>query len=1734
MKILKKIIFYIILIMTFALSFSAEDAKIYVDRKTEPAKLKIGVTKLKTKELNLDFNAEEKTIFGYLPDSVTDNHLIFVSETLDEMPSLSTTNGRRSINNIKKYLTKNIKVAPKFTYQVLVGDKENGVEEGKRYLLMNCKTVLSGVYVYVVEKDTYHVKEVYKGKFNVPTTLEERTTYGTIHFNANHPLDGNGTLIYESGIIKYQGTNISTGENATVKLEGTGIFPKRLAISTEKADEYYDRIGGFRASPTVWILIDDKVIETYELNPYSGMFSMNSIDIMDINGNKAGTIKIIPEENKEFLKIEFSDWNKFAEVERKIGIKYGRKNSLYEKVHVKENFTLKIDKKPSMAFLGTTGEVSFTEKHTLNKSKNQILTYAKTEGKNDKVKLDDEIKDFIYFKGQFPKKIQGNDQGVNWYQEQKVIIESKSTKVEVPFNKETGEFSTNFSLKGVIVTDVAHIVTNDIKIFADETSEYLKIQFLNWNKYLSISEEIKIKYVGKEKKDGTYVDHILKEDVLNININANKLEELKGNTGSLAIYDGNETLNLILTSNASGLNVVSSKSGFNKNSQTYFEGKFPAKVTFADNQDGSWGRKQKVVLYDMVGRKKISEESTDYTGKFNMDGEDHLGVIDRWPQWINFNVFSGGRSNVGRMRLYADNYDLIKIEFGRFWGEYKPKEDLDVGAGNVNITFLLEYQIDIGNQEEIWVTKSKNYFTLMIGKEYAPETPGKIKPKNPLVFYDYYSMNPFNHNKRAHLSANKVETIDRDGKVFLKNTNYNGEQWISKDGTTENLVNYDWKKLGKHRIEFSSTRNGDYGQVIKNTDINGKTQSSTFIDLDGGNQVVFSYDGGNEFLNFGVSKYNFKGGNGEVTIKQYSSTTSSGIGTPVEVKNYIIELPKFDGRPYVSNQYDIKPFYDNVKYYKFNQDIGTGKVIIPYGTVGFKDLDTRITEQSGGEGIELRVIKDVYLESMFYNDSNREPYRIEGELYFRREGSKIFDDTLSNGTKVSRFKGENEKSTSAMVYLVLDSQESLIPGGEYKIVKRNKNTTKLISEDTPIEVGVVVDGDDTTYFSGVGDLYISLEDKRFVDTKLIFDNEKINIQTGNIVGVPLEDDSVWIKLNKSQYPTGIVGKDYIGQKWGSVKGEVVDVPLKYQNGESIATKIEVLDSNYKLLQQDYNNKDGGIIELGQNKIYLKYNSGNNYISFKLLPTKNDETIPSYIQQLKEEIFYIRYYDGNRVSGEKIEPNAFLFTQRIKVVFDKPRALTGDTRIEILNPAMAFESKNLTKGLLYINDDEYKGGKVDYFNDNSKLPDAEIWWEIFGEANYKNFHFDLYPKFDVTQGNTNITPDKDGIYILDNKKVGIYLDSKDISQNKRLAIGVNKIDGYKGEKIDSEFYLEWTADGDPTGIILGKGRRDKINLSIEALDTTYYGLITKDSVKMETDYSKINYVGMGKHQLKPLLSGEEYVDIDLETYFREYTRNRGILNLINGVGSSNLRLKVENNVKVIPKQDEVIPVPLVSKNNENNIVGEIKFFDSTGKEVSIIEIKNETDISKIEMYKIKLRLSAKEYNKLEGNKQYEIYGVNGKDIFTIDFENKNLLSETVNKKIRLDKPLNFITSEDYFWIEEAILDFGEISLGNSTKEITKSTNVIVHSKYDYNLFVEPTIQITKINSEGNYDENHKLIVSNIAIEDTLSKDINYKLQELEEKNSIKTHLLTGTLKVPAIDVELGEYRGYIIINVTLEN
>ena len=228
MKNLKNLFLCVILIFMSSLTFSSnENSKIYLnERRREPAKMTIGVTKLKTKELPMNFDVKNKIIYTELPQELNENDLIYVSETLDEIPSTSTTNGRKSINNIKKYLTKEVKSSSNFNYQIIKGNKETGIEEGKRYLIIKCKNALKSVYIYVVENGSYKVKNIYRGSFKT-----QISTFTIDAGQGNVTFDGNKILYTKEILGTYNMTN--TGVIFTRTLDGKKVEnPDFIKVST--------------------------------------------------------------------------------------------------------------------------------------------------------------------------------------------------------------------------------------------------------------------------------------------------------------------------------------------------------------------------------------------------------------------------------------------------------------------------------------------------------------------------------------------------------------------------------------------------------------------------------------------------------------------------------------------------------------------------------------------------------------------------------------------------------------------------------------------------------------------------------------------------------------------------------------------------------------------------------------------------------------------------------------------------------------------------------------------------------------------------------------------------------------------------------------------------------------------------------------------------------------------------------------------------------------------------------------------------------------------------------------------------------------------------------------------------------------------------------------------------------------------------------------------------------------
>lgn len=295
MRILKKLFLCLMLIFLSSLSFSSdEESKIYInERRREPAKMTIDVTKLKSKELPMSFIAEEKIIYAELPQELNENDLIFVSETLDEIPSTSTTNGRRSINNIKKYLTKEVKSSSNFNYQVIKGNKENGIEEGKRYLVIKCRNTLKSVYIYVVENGNYKVKNIYRGTFkNKISTFVKEAGNGNIAF------DGNQILYAKEIIGTYNVTD--TGVVFTRTFDNKKINNPSF-VNITVPDKFIDSTG--EANRVRIKSKNDNTGKQHYLDKKKGLFDL-SFDITN------GRMRLYTEESSNKISFELKDWNK--------------------------------------------------------------------------------------------------------------------------------------------------------------------------------------------------------------------------------------------------------------------------------------------------------------------------------------------------------------------------------------------------------------------------------------------------------------------------------------------------------------------------------------------------------------------------------------------------------------------------------------------------------------------------------------------------------------------------------------------------------------------------------------------------------------------------------------------------------------------------------------------------------------------------------------------------------------------------------------------------------------------------------------------------------------------------------------------------------------------------------------------------------------------------------------------------------------------------------------------------------------------------------------------------------------------------------------------------------------------------------------------------------------------------------------------------------------------------------
>lgn len=1768
MKILKKILYLFLILFTlsFSMDGDGDKSKVILNKRRDAAELKIGVTKIISKELPLEFHAESKKIYGEI--DIDENDLVFVSETLDEMPSVSTTNGRKSINNIKKYLTKDIKKSPKFEYRIVEEKPEADKTEGKKYLLIDCKEQLSSVYVYVVEKGSYKVKEVYRGVFRQLFAVKRDINYGIIAITKNMfdtkrfreiSFDGLSPVISKIGLSEKD-------EEASKHILIQGNYPQKVKDGNKFDDEWTPL-----KKPAYEIVVEGngesytsgyKMLSGNNLNIIDGTFKLNTKE--SVGGTE---LRIQTKEDSEYYHILVKQPYPYDDVKYKITVNYGEKRRTDNDFDLVESHTFDLEiisqgNKPLLP-QNTEGTVFLKNKVKHGSLRDSFLKFEKSNDGKDTVTLDSYSSLFLNEKG-YPSLVGKGVEILDYAKYRDVFSNTDENYLLITYNSNGGKTSTkkimlnnsnlnngNIELDENKVGSIELYNLNGIKLgdmvitgkFEKDKKNCFEIKFKasdlpadtkHWSDvYRDTVSKLEFKYYSKSP-DGE--DDLLKNDTLNLVIYPVDEVIARETRGTLLITKSEGLPNKDLFVKNGVLQVETNASGGKEFdiANASFKGQLP--MAFASNNDIGQG-KDYWVNYEIKDNYRlvieglrtgeihtvdVDEGTGNPKGEFDFKTGSFRSKHEGSNGWIDLRNENG--TDIGRIYFsYKDDDGKNKesITIGFRWGYTGGNHD-DFGWGNDTgfyERYQFKYQISPDGKE--WKTIKTDILELIIQKSLSTEE-SKIDLKNPLVYYDYDSSSAISnivHNRRAHLAKDDTKTLNNSGTEFKKNTDLDGLEWIK----TEKINDYDFLGLKKHKISIA--RGND--EVMKNTREDGGTLSSTYLKgNDTGsvsgtkNEVMFSYDGGNKYLNFGLSKYNFDGE--EKGINNIVITHFDNSGQILKERRvYNVSIPAFEGIHYVGN-YDIKPRQSYTKNYEYRKDILYHEpVIIDYGTVGFRNLDTRITNQSGGDGIDFRAATKVKLVST-KKDSN---YVIKGaRLYFDGDENKV----IGTGTPIetSVFKGENEKSTSKMLKLYIPRQETLIPQGKFKILVDDENDSEKNNKN-PLKVGVTVNNNTDKYYTYIGanergqrgeDLYLNLTVNRFIETRIEFENPELkNDGTGK---------ENWIKLNESDYPNGELTRDINGSNiWGRIRGDVIDIPTGYKDANGNITKkyklkMTLFDKDGKELINDLNTANGEYkFELSSsttdNKrhfIISRKKSEDNFIRFTLDNgyNCNDQGEP----QEKPIEFYIRYIDTTTQDANK--EGDFLFDQRYIVDFKKKAEYKGDITLRFKNPAMTEkENTSSNDGLVNI----FQGNTKEKYlgNSNYNTVQDSIEWvnigisqKIISEIKNDLANTTDYQLNDIDEPNKNISDEtvKSFIKNLDADKFVVGL-SRDRNNFENL-FGI-----YNGQKIDKSFELKFGNDN---------SRAYRINVIIDKFDPRYYGKVFVEGKDDTANYEEINNVGEGKIDLTNdnNLQGD-VVYIDLGTLYRDYMRYEA---LPTSILNKSLSVRVEGEVEAIP----------VNSNYEKSVTGEIVLVDEnnyiplTNPKSKLIEFSDKVPKS----YPMKLKLSLKQYKKLRPYTKYEIFLNGNPNILTIG-------TDTLKENILFDKPLSFTTEGPALKIKTNILDFGQIKPKEEKEQlITKSATteifVEITNTLDTNLGVTTqdlvpetdTIYINQVSADGTPMENGE----ELKVRDLKTT----KIKTISPKGTgatIETYELGGTLEVrkDIPEKNYGEYRGKVMVEYT---
>ena len=268
----------------------------------EKAELNLSVTKLNSEEIEGFIDSEQNKIFFTLDNTeheIQSGDHIYVSEELQEVPSISTTNGRRKINGML-----NQKVLKEGTLEYTVTNQNNVTEIEIRYSNneRELQKEVKEIYIGILDSH-YQLKKILKSKqlnlfgsfpggYNTPIPIKGHKNLGTAYMDIEITDEYDGDSIYRKGGSWAKNPVYGTNTEKGIKIlgyttfnNGQGPLPFRGNLHQTKPGEMCAAIGRLEINNIVFAeakKISDNPEKYYiytienRNNYYYGTFNLDS------------------------------------------------------------------------------------------------------------------------------------------------------------------------------------------------------------------------------------------------------------------------------------------------------------------------------------------------------------------------------------------------------------------------------------------------------------------------------------------------------------------------------------------------------------------------------------------------------------------------------------------------------------------------------------------------------------------------------------------------------------------------------------------------------------------------------------------------------------------------------------------------------------------------------------------------------------------------------------------------------------------------------------------------------------------------------------------------------------------------------------------------------------------------------------------------------------------------------------------------------------------------------------------------------------------------------------------------------------------------------------------------------------------------------------------------------------------------------------------------------------------